>query len=90
MPTGLPPPFQPLFEYMEGVRSVYNRDFMRNGAGKLLMYNSLSVARIGFVKISTTTDPRTDWCGYAQSSTLVLCIRAISTDRGSYQLIKVL
>ena len=67
LPTGLPSLFQALFGFMEGGWSVYRGNFMRNGAGKLLLYNLLSVAKIGLVKLLTTTDPRTDWCGYPQS-----------------------
>ena len=34
------------------------------------MYHLLSLT--GFTKISTTTDPRTDWCGYPQSTAIPL------------------
>ena len=69
LPTCLPPQFQPLFNFMEGIASIYDGNFMRNGAGKLLTYELLSLTGIGLCKISTTRDPRTDWCGYPESTT---------------------
>ena len=38
----------------------------------MLMYHLLCLTGTGFPKLSTTTDPRTDWCGYLQSNTIPL------------------
>ena len=69
LPTCLPPQFQPLFNFMEGIASIYDGNFMRNGAGKLLTYELLSLTGIGLCKISTIRDPRTNWWGYPESTT---------------------
>ena len=53
-PAHLPPQFQPLFNFTEGIASIYGGNFMRNGAGKLLTYHLLSLTGIGLCKISTT------------------------------------
>ena len=64
--SDLPPQFEPLFNFLEGIGSVY-RNFMRNGSGKLLVYNLLCLTGARLVKISTTTDPRNDWCIHSQA-----------------------
>ena len=72
-PTDLPPLFKPLFEFLEGARSVHVcQNFMRNRSGELLVYHLLLLTGIGFPKLSTTTDPRTDWGGYPESTTVPL------------------
>ena len=70
-PSDLPPQFKPLFNFLEEVGSVYQNS-MRNGSGKLLVYHLLSLTGVGLAKVSTTTDPRMDWCGYPQSTTIPL------------------
>ena len=72
-PANLPPLFKPLFEFLEGARSVnVAQNFLRNGSGKLLVYNLLLLTGMGFPKLSTTSDSRTDWCGYPESTTVPL------------------
>ena len=68
----LPPLFKPLFNFLEGVGCIYQHNFMRNGSGKMLIYHLLCLTGTEFPKLSTTTDPRTDWCGYPQSTTVPL------------------
>ena len=58
--SDLPPQFEPLFNFLEGIGSVY-QNFMSNGSGKLLVYHLLCLTGVRLVKISTTTDPRNDW-----------------------------
>ena len=50
------------------LQQIHVEHFMRNGSSKLLVYNMLFPLEVGLAKISTTTDPQTDRCGYPEST----------------------
>lgn len=64
LPDDLPPLLGPLLEYISAVRSQ-GINPLSNGSGKLFVFRLLQllpqVAR--WVRISTTNNPTTDWCG---------------------------
>jgi len=66
-PSDLPSQFESLFNFLEGVGSVYH-NFMRNGSGKLLVYHLLCLT--GREGLGTRLDTR---CLPAFSIQLISC-----------------
>ena len=56
-----PQPLQPMFTFMKCNK---HRNLFGNGAGKLFLFQLLSLTPRGpYVRVGTTRNPSTDWCG---------------------------